>query len=77
MTKPELTKALEMAKNIDVGNGSISMFDGFNLPHFPKTCVSLQNLAALIRCQCRNLDNSINENNLNEIWQARKKIIVV
>ena len=77
MTRQQLSDALAMAKRGEGDVTSLTPLIGFSLPDFPQTCVSLSCLAVLIRWQCITLAGTIDEAALNEIWQARRKIIVV
>lgn len=85
MTKNELNAGLALAKDksfrcID-DNGKhlidTSMFDGFGLHDFKPITCTVENLAALIRWQCFQMNGGIDQASLQEIATIGKKKFTV
>jgi hypothetical protein len=77
MNKQEFSKALKMAKEHNYGIANISLFDGFGLPNFKPVACTLNDMAGLIAWQCFCLDGSLDNEALNEIWNCKKRFIIV
>ncbi len=79
MTKPELSKAMELAQSDEeIGLLDTDIFHGFGLPDFKQVfCTTLQ-LAQLIRWQCFQMNGGIDSEALQEIANmGRKRFMVV
>lgn len=77
MNKQEFSKALELAKNNSYGIANISLFDGFGLPYFKPVACTLNDMAGLISWQCICFNGSLDTEALNEIWNCKKRFIIV
>ena len=78
MTKPELTKAFEIAKSNTELADNLSLFDGFGLKDFQPVYCSLQDVAKLIRWQCQTFGGTWDMNAFQEIAHfGKKKFIIV
>lgn len=80
MNKAELSQALEIAQNNEDLSGEtdqLDIFNGFALSNFKQITVSIHQLAALVRWQCVQMNNSIDTDALDEISRCRHKFIVV
>ena len=75
MTKMEMAKALEIAKNpnINLLKEDISIFDGFGLHGFEPIHVTLNQIARIIRWQAQCMDGTWNAEEINAIATIGKK----
>ncbi len=78
MTKDEFTLATQLAsRRKGLKWVDLDVFDGFGLRGYMPRAVTLTALADLIRYQTFRMNGEIDQEALNEIWQARHKFIVV
>jgi hypothetical protein len=69
MTKHEFNQAIALAKDIDVIlSGDIDQFLGFGLPDFTPICVTVQQVARLIRWQAGRFDGTWDTEAITEVW---------
>lgn len=76
MTKKELNLALNGAVKGDYDR-ICDKFDGFGLPEFVPVACTIRELSALVAWQCIQLNGDVDGAALDEIWQCRRKFIVV
>lgn len=55
----------------------LSVFDGFGLRDFKPVYVPMSQVVALIRWQAKQFNGEFDQAALQEIWEARNKIIIV
>jgi hypothetical protein len=77
MNKKEFSKALELAKSHSYGIANTGIFLGFALKEFKQVACTVNDMAGLIAYQCFTFGGSIDNEALNEIWDNRKKFLVV
>ncbi len=78
MNKQELSNSLKIAQsNEKLGNEDISNFLGFGLKDFPPIYCTTNQIAALIRYQCIQMNGKICSNALQEIGNASRKFIIL
>jgi hypothetical protein len=76
VNKAEFSKALDKAKSGNY-NGNSNIFCGFALPEFQQIVCTLDDLASLIAYQCFYMSGGIDNEALNEIWQCKRKFLVI
>ena len=81
MTKPELTKALAIAKSekeLNDSNASIDIFDGYGLSCFKPVHVTIDQVARLIRWQCAYIGGGWDAKELDNLCHlAKKRFLIV
>ncbi len=77
MNKQEFSKALELAKTHSYGIANTGIFLGFGLKEFKPVVCTINDVAGLIAYQCFCFDGSIDQEALNEVYQAKRKFVVV
>jgi len=77
MRKQELSKALKMAQSDEALGEVPNIVDGYGLPGFAPVCITLKNLAALIRWQCIYFNGNLDNEALNDIAILGKKRFII
>jgi len=77
MTKSELSQAVNKALSNENLGEVPNVVDGYGLPDFKPVHITLNNLAALVRWQCVQLNGSLDSTALNELAQIGKKKFLI
>jgi len=77
MNKKEFSKALELAKTHEYGIAEISLFNGFALADFKPVVCTMNDIAGLIAWQCFTFGGGIDSEALTEIWNNKRRFILV
>ena len=78
MTKSELAKAFEYAKQGRCDNSDLHIFDGFGLASFEKVAVTLEAVASLIMWQAQSLNGTWDLEELSDIeYHGRGKFLII
>lgn len=62
---------------LDFMKGDMVMFCGFGLRDFEPVTCTMNQLAKLIAYQCIQFNGDLSQEGLDEIWQARRKFLLV
>ena len=79
MNKKEFKEACILAFNntMEKAFDTIDIFNGFGLRDFKPVTCTVKDVAGLLKWQCLMFNGQIDHNALNEVWENRKKFIVV
>lgn len=77
MTKLQFDQCTQMAQKGITNHSNLDIFHGFALKSFKQIVCTYKDMAALIQWQTIQLNGNIDTENLNQIFQNRRKFIIV
>jgi len=77
MTREEFSKAVMMVDCTEYDMCDHSLFCGFALPDFKQVVCTLRQMAGLIAYQCKQFNGQMDGEALNEIWDCRRRFLIV